>query len=262
VKVVLCGEGGDELFAGYNRHRNARNVRRWRPLLRALAPIAPLLHRHGARAVEYARLPDGYQQFFAGTQLSTAALRRRLYTPRFRAEQEERHGLAAQEREYAPLFDPTAKDPLDQFLLADLTISLPSAMLPRLDRASMAHSLEARVPFLSHLMVDWSLSLPLDMKLHGGIGKYVLRRAVADWLPPSVMQRRKQGFQMPLDAWFRGGLGDFALSAWTDSGAALAGFLEPDAVARLLAEHRSGRADHGRMLYAIAMFSCWWAERK
>ncbi len=262
VKVVLCGEGGDELFAGYNRHRNARNVRRWRPLLRALAPIAPLLHRHGARVAEYARLPDGYQQFFAGTQLSTAALRRRLYTPRFFAEQEERHSPAAQEREYAPLFDPAAKDPLEQFLLADLTISLPSAMLPRLDRASMAHSLEARVPFLSHLMVDWSLTLPLDMKLHGRTGKYVLRRAVADWLPPSVMRRRKQGFQMPLDAWFRGGLGDFALSAWTEGGAAQAGYLKPDAVARLLAEHRTGRADHGRMLYAIAMFSCWWAERR
>ncbi|HEX5182135.1 MAG TPA: asparagine synthase (glutamine-hydrolyzing) [Allosphingosinicella sp.] len=262
VKVVLCGEGGDELFAGYNRHRNARDVRRWRPLLRALAPVAPLLHRHGARAAEYAALPDGYQQFFAGTQLGTAALRRRLYTPRFLAEQEPPNGLAAQEREYAPLFDPAAGNPLDQFLLADLTVSLPSAMLPRLDRASMAHSLEARVPFLSHLMVDWSLTLPTAMKLHGRTGKYVLRRAVADWLPPSVMHRPKQGFQMPLDAWFRGGLGDFALAAWNDSGAAQAGYLEPDSVTRLLAEHRSGRADHGRMLYAIAMFSCWWTERK
>jgi asparagine synthase (glutamine-hydrolysing) len=262
VKVVLCGEGGDELFAGYHRHRNARNVRRWRPLLRALGPVAGLVHPHGARAAEYARLPDGYQQFFAGTQLSTAALRRRLYTPRFFAEQEAPHDLAAQEREYAPLFDPAAKGPLDRFLLADLTVSLPSAMLPRLDRASMAHSLEARVPFLSHLMVDWSLSLPLDMKLHGSIGKYVLRRAVADWLPPSVIQRRKQGFQMPLADWFKGGLGGFTETMWNDSGAAQAGYLDPDAVTRLLAEHRTGRADHGKMLYAIAMFSCWWAERR
>jgi asparagine synthase (glutamine-hydrolysing) len=262
VKVVLCGEGGDELFAGYNRHRNARNVRRWRPLLRALGPVAGLLHPHGRRAAEYARLPDGYQQFFAGTQLSTAALRRRLYTPHFLRAEELPHDLAAQEREYAPLFDPAAKDPLDQFLLADLTVSLPSAMLPRLDRASMAHSLEARVPFLSHVMVDWSLTLPLDMKLHGNTGKYVLRRAVADWLPPSVMRRPKQGFQMPLGDWFKGGLGDFTESAWNDSGAAQAGYLEPQAVARLLAEHRGGRADHGKMLYAIAMFSCWWADRK
>jgi asparagine synthase (glutamine-hydrolysing) len=261
VKVVLCGEGGDELFAGYNRHRNARNLRRWRPLLRALAPVAGLLHRHGRRAAEYARLPDGYQQFFAGTQLSSAALRRHLYTPSFLREQEERHGVAEQEREYSRLFDPAVRDPLEQFLLADLTVSLPSAMLPRLDRASMAHSLEARVPFLSHVMVDWSLTLPLDMKLHGGTGKYVLRRAVADWLPASVMRRPKQGFQMPLGTWFRGGLGAFAETIWNDSGAARAGYLEPDAVARLLAEHRRGRADHGRMLYAIAMFSCWWAER-
>jgi asparagine synthase (glutamine-hydrolysing) len=262
VKVVLCGEGGDELFAGYNRHRNAKRIARWRPLVRALGPIAPFLHPHGRRALEYAQLPDGYQQFFAGTQLSSAALRRALYTHSFLAEQEEPHNLAAQEREYAPLFDPAAKDPLDQFLLADLSVSLPSAMLPRLDRASMAHSLEARVPFLSHLMVDWSLTLPLAMKLHGSTGKYVLRRAVAPWLPDSVMKRPKQGFQMPLAAWFKGGLGSFTESIWNDSGAARAGYLEPGAVARLLAEHRGGRADHGRMLYAIAMFSCWWAESR
>ena len=67
---------------------------------------------------------------------------------------------------------------------------------------------------------------------------------------------------MPLADWFKGGLGEFTEGAWNDSGAAQAGYLEPDAVARLLADHRTGRADHGRILYAIAMFSCWWAERK
>jgi asparagine synthase (glutamine-hydrolysing) len=126
----------------------------------------------------------------------------------------------------------------------------------------MAHSLEARVPFLSHVMVDWSLTLPIDMKLRGATGKYVLRKAVAPWLPESVMKRPKQGFQMPLAAWFKSGLGEFARTAWNDSGAARAGYLEPGAVETLLAEHRAGRADHGRMLYAIAMFGCWWAQRR
>jgi asparagine synthase (glutamine-hydrolysing) len=276
VKVVLCGEGGDELFAGYKRHRNARMVQRWRPLLRALGPAAFLAERlpatgapgldalrlHARRAAEYAGLPDGYQQFFAGTQLSAAAVRRRLLTPDFRRRQEEPNGFAAQEREYFGEGPFEAKDPLEQFLLADLTIGLPSAMLPRLDRASMAHSLEARVPFLSHVMVDWSLTLPIDMKLRGATGKYVLRKAVAPWLPESVMKRPKQGFQMPLAAWFKSGLGEFARTAWNDSGAARAGYLEPGAVETLLAEHRAGRADHGRMLYAIAMFGCWWAQRR
>jgi asparagine synthase (glutamine-hydrolysing) len=275
VKVVLCGEGGDELFAGYNRHRNARNLQRWRPLLRALGPAARLaeqlpatgwrglddLRLHARRAAEYAAIPDGWQQFFAGTQLGAASIRRRLYTADFRRDQEGPNDLAAQEREYFADAPPEAKDPIEQFLLADLTVSLPSAMLPRLDRASMAHSLEARVPFLSHVMVDWSLTLPLDMKLRGGTGKYALRKAVALWLPESVMKRRKQGFQMPLAAWFRNGLGDFTRTAWNDSGAAQAGYLDAKAVDILLAEHRSGRADHGRMLYAIAMFSCWWTQR-
>ena len=207
---MLCGEGGDELFAGYNRHRNARNVRRWRPLLRALGPVAGLapsarrprrricaaarrlsaiLRRHPAQHRRAAPPP-------LHAAFPRASRRRRTASPR-RSANMRRSSIRRRRTRSSSSCSPTS------------TISLPSAMLPRLDRASMAHSLEARVPFLSHVMVDWSLTLPLDMKLHGSTGKYVLRRAVADWLPPSVMRRRKQGFQMPLADWFKGGLGDF-----------------------------------------------------
>jgi asparagine synthase (glutamine-hydrolysing) len=139
---------------------------------------------------------------------------------------------------------------------------MPASLLQRLDRASMAHSLEARVPFLSHRFVDWALTIPTELKLRGRVGKYVLRQAVKPWLPAETPGGRKLGFQMPLADWFVGGFSDFAWEAWNSSGAADAGFLNPHQVARLFAEHRSGRANHGRLLYALAMFGCWWNDQR
>jgi asparagine synthase (glutamine-hydrolysing) len=147
-------------------------------------------------------------------------------------------------------------------MLGDLTVHMPASLLQRLDRASMAHSLEARVPFLSHKFVDWALTIPPALKLRNGVGKYVLREAVKPWLPTAVPQGRKLGFQMPLADWFTGGFSDFAQEAWKSSGAAEAGFLDPEAVDRIFDEHRRGQANYGRLLYAIAMFSCWWTDQR
>jgi len=215
--------------------------------------------QHTQRFAEFIRLPDGYQQFFAATQISRHGLRERIYTGDFRARQEQGKPYQLLEQEYFAGSDP-ARTALDQFLFADLTLNMPSAMLTRLDRASMAHSVEARVPFLSHKLVDWALAMPLDRKLRGNVGKAVLRDAIAPWLPPSTLKRSKQGFQMPLATWFRGEFGAFAEEAWNDSGVAQAGYLDPAIVRQLFYEHRRGEADHSRMLYAIAVFSLWWAE--
>jgi asparagine synthase (glutamine-hydrolysing) len=139
---------------------------------------------------------------------------------------------------------------------------MPASMCQRLDRASMAHSLEARVPFLSHRFVDFALTVPTGIKLHGNTGKYVLRKAVEPWLPKGHLDQRKIGFQLPLADWFMGGFNDFAREAWASSGVADLGILDKAGVDRLFDEHRSGAADHGRMLYAIAMFSCWWKQQQ
>ena len=179
VKVVLCGEGGDELFAGYKRHRNARGVERLRPLIgdgtRVAGMIgalpltrskrANLLRQHARRFGEFAGLSDGYQQFFAATEISSGALRRQLFTPDFWNQHEGEQSYARLEQEYFPPGDAPRQSALNQFLFADLTLNMPSAMLPRLDRASMAHSLEARVPFLSHKLVDWAMTVPEYLKL-------------------------------------------------------------------------------------------------
>ena len=276
VKVVLCGEGGDELFAGYKRHRNARGVERLRPLIggggglsRAIGALpvtgskrVNVLRQHARRFGEFAGLADGYQQFFAATEISSQALRHQLFTSDFWNQHEGELSYARLEQEYFPTGDAPRSSALNQFLFADLTLNMPSAMLPRLDRASMAHSLEARVPFLSHKLVDWAMMVPEDLKLHGRTGKYILRHAIKPWLPPDIIKRPKQGFQIPMADWLRGGFGKFARDIWHDSGVADQGYLDPAAVERLFGEHQSGAADHSRMLYAITAFSIWTRQER
>ncbi|WP_324749250.1 asparagine synthase (glutamine-hydrolyzing) [Sphingomonas sp. LY54] len=274
VKVALCGEGGDEVFAGYKRQRNALAAARWAPWLRAIGPVANVIEslpesrwhkwnylRQNARRFRHAaQLRNSFQRFFAGTQISSRAVRARLYEPAFFARQEGPAPLAALEREYFDPADAAGLDALQEFMLADLTVHMPSSLLHRLDRASMAHSLEARVPFLSHDFVDWTMTVPTDMKLRGRTGKYVLRKAVEPWLPPGALMKRKLGFQLPFADWFRSDFSDFAQEAWEESGAAESGYLQRRVVDELFAEHRFGFANHARLLYAIAMFSCWWQQ--
>lgn len=271
VKVVLCGEGGDELFAGYKRHRNARTVERMRPLIGDGGPLATMiealplsrsrrlnvLRQHARRISEFARLPDGYQQFFAATEISSREIRQRIYSRDFWNQQESEESYAQLEQEYFPDSEAPKESFLNQFLFADLTLNMPSAMLPRLDRASMAHSLEARVPFLSHKLVDWALTVPEELKLRGRTGKYLLRKAVEPWLPPDIARRPKQGFQIPMAEWLRGSFGKFAREMWHDSVAANAGYLDNGAVEELFREHQAGAADHSRMLYAVTAFGLW-----
>jgi asparagine synthase (glutamine-hydrolysing) len=270
VKVVLCGEGSDEIFAGYKRQRTALNAAKAAPWLRGgLGDVLDHLPRTGWSKWNYqlqnarrfrdsARLGSNYQRFFAATQISTPGLRDRLYEETFGS-----NGAEDYERLEAEYFGwESARDmqPLDQLMLADLTFHMPASLLNRLDRGSMAHSLEARVPFLSREFVDWSLTMPCAMKLRGKVGKYALREAVKPWLPPGALGNRKRGFQIPFAEWFKSDFAAFARGAWNDSGARRSGYLRPAVVDQLFAEHEAGRVNHGRALYAIAMFSCWWQQ--
>jgi asparagine synthase (glutamine-hydrolysing) len=106
-------------------------------------------------------------------------------------------------------------------------------------------------------MVEWALSVPTELKLRGRTGKFIVREAIRPWLPAEILTRPKQGFQIPMAEWLRGGFGDFARSTWNDSGAANLGYVRPQAAERLFAEHRSGEADHSRMLYALTVFGLW-----
>jgi asparagine synthase (glutamine-hydrolysing) len=272
VKVVLCGEGGDELFLGYNRQRWARRMARWQRLGRLLGgtidrlPELPsrkwnYMRQLGARFRDGAGLADGYERFFAAVSISTPEVRSRIYNRAFFDRERERDSIEHRALDYFPTEDRPPLSDLEQFMMGDLTVHMPASMCQRLDRASMAHSLEARVPFLSHRFVEFALTVPTELKLRGNTGKYVLRKAVEPWLPPGALEQRKIGLQLPLADWFMGGFNDFAREIWSSSGASELGLLDSKGVEQLFDEHRRGTADHGRMLYAIAMFSCWWEQQ-
>ena len=274
VKVVLCGEGSDEIFGGYKRQRTAALAAHFGPFFKSLGPLSGLIDKlplSGSPKWNYLRqnirrfrdsalLDNSFQRFFAATQISTPEVRQRLYEPAFRARFERPDGFKLLEQEYFDSEEARGLDPIEQFMLADLTVHMPGSLLNRLDRGSMAHSLEARVPFLSHDFVDWSLTMPMRMKWHGRTGKYALRKAVEPWIPANVLDRRKRGFQIPFAEWFKGDFSRFARGAWNDSGASQSGYLRPEGVEQLFREHDASLANHGRTLYAIAMFSCWWQQ--
>ena len=274
VEVVLCGEGGDELFRGYNRQRWARRMHRAAPFVRSLGGLQFIdgipqfpqrklnyLREYLQRFRDGAMLHNGFERFFAAVTITNPTVRASIYDRGFWSRNEVPNGLSALAEEYFPDAGNTLTH-LEQFELGDLTVHMPASLLQRLDRASMAHSLEARVPFLSHSFVDWALTVPANLKFRNGVGKYVLRRAVQPWLPKGALNRPKLGFQMPLADWFVGGFNDFARDTWNSSGAADAGYLDRNGVEQLFEDHRAGRANHGRILYAIAMFSCWWKEQR
>ena len=272
VKVVLCGEGGDELFLGYNRQRWAKRMAKWGALAGPAGAIERLpeipvrkwnyVRQLAGRFREGALLDDGYERFFSAVSISTPELRSRIYRPDFFRREAQRSSVAARAEAYFPHDERQPLSDIEEFMMGDLTVHMPASMCQRLDRASMAHSLEARVPFLSHRFVDFALTVPTDLKLKGNTGKYVLRQAVKPWLPKGQLDQKKIGFQLPLADWFMGGFNDFAREAWSSSGVADLGILDKAGVDRLFDEHRSGAADHGRMLYAIAMFSCWWKDQR
>ena len=271
VKVALSGDGGDELFFGYKRHATEDRVGRLpavvRHAARAVHAIPTLPSRRANEAVQRwtktaasAGLPSGIARFFAKTQITAAPLRDRVFQPDFLARAGGGRGeigrLAA---EYFPDARGLSRSTLEQFALADLQLNLPGAMLTKVDRASMAHSLEVRVPMVGQPIVDLALSMPQSMKLAGKTGKHVVREAVGPWLPPGIFDRRKQGFQMPLSAWFAGDFGAYAEGLWRSGRARADGFWQVAEVDRLFADHRAGKRDHSRFLYALAVY-CLWRE--
>jgi len=239
VKVALVGDGGDEVFGGYERYRAF-----------ALAGRVPSGVARAALALDWGRREPRSTLFRARRLLDVAAqpardryarlveifpleLRRRLWTDAARA-----HAAA------------TLLPDDDDLRVVDIESYLPGDLLPKSDLASMAVSLELRSPFLDHRVVELGLALPREL----AFGKTALKQAFADVLPPGVAERRKTGFGVPLDRWFRGELEEAAheLLLGTDRGLFRRAELE-----RLLREHGAGTADHGHRLWCLCMLELW-----
>jgi asparagine synthase (glutamine-hydrolysing) len=258
VKVSLSGDGADEIFAGYRRHRLFAAEERMRGLL-----PGPLGRAAGALGNVYPKL-DWAPQFLRakttlqalgqgsgeayanGVGVTPPAIRRRILTAPL-------HGHVAEERYVRAMAEAPARDALSRAQYADLKIWLPGDILTKVDRASMAVSLEAREPLLDHRLVEFAARLPRKMLLRGGEGKWLMKRALASRLPDEILHRRKMGFVTPVSAWFRGPLAREAAAIAHGSALAETGWFDAEAIVRLTDAHRSGRSDHGRLLWQLLM---------
>ena len=173
----------------------------------------------------------------------------------------ERTALLGDEAPPAPMVFPGAldggADPLRQMLLADTGPWLADNLLERGDRMTMAASVELRPPFLDHRLVELAFRLPADTKVRGGTGKWILRRVAADLLPPEVLARPKEGFRVPLDEWFRGGLRELACDQLLSPGSFVTSVFDRSVVERLLERHQRGEQDEEIRIWTLLALEVW-----
>jgi asparagine synthase (glutamine-hydrolysing) len=270
VKVVLGGDGGDELFAGFDRYRGLAYADLYArvPALLRLRLFEPLLNR----------LPDTFsyknrtQQLLwlhSLARLSDSAGRYAEATTFFRFNHQAKEALLGRDvwRQVAHLdsaavitraFEQApADDAVDRMLYTDYVTRLPEHSLMLTDRMSMAHGLEMRSPFLDHELVMLLASVDSRMKVRGRELKFILRRLARDFLPPAIVKRPKQGFMLPVAYWFRDKLHGPIRAFLLDAHLVRSGFFRRERVSGLLDEHRDGRADHHVRLWMLLNLELW-----
>jgi asparagine synthase (glutamine-hydrolysing) len=267
VKVVLSGEGGDEVLAGYETYRARRVAALYGRLPRLVgARLLPGLVRRLPVSHERVSFDFKAKRFVTGAYLPPAAghlwwktvlsedVKASLYA----------NGTAAHVdptvRLFESLWAEADGDELDRLQYIDTALYLPADLLAKVDRMSMAHSLEARVPFLDRAVVELGRRIPSRLRMRGLTTKYLLRRAMAGRLPPAVLGGKKLGFHVPMSAWLAGSLKEFATDVLAPDRLRRQGLLDPAAVGRLLREHIERRADWSHALWALLVLVVWHDE--
>jgi asparagine synthase (glutamine-hydrolysing) len=264
VTVALSGDGGDENLAGYRRYRwhsYEEQVRNWipgsvrRPLFGWLGQVypkidwAPKIFR--AKSTFQAIARDSLEGYFHGVSVMPDGLRSQVYSARMKSELQGYHALEVLRGHAAHA--PT-QHPLSLVQYLDMKTYLPGDILTKVDRASMAHALEVRVPLLDHHLVEWISSLPPDMKLRGREGKYIFKKAMEPYLPDNILYRPKMGFSMPLTQWFRGPLREKLREAVLNPVMADSGYFNMDYLQTLIEQHQAGLRDHSASLWSLLMY--------
>ena len=264
VTVALSGDAGDETFAGYRRYRWHMHEERIRsvvpqavrgPLFGTLGAIypkvdwAPKIFR--AKSTLQSLALDSIGAYFNTVSVVPDYLRSRLLSPELRRELQGYtavqvlRGFADRARDF---------DALSLVQYVDFKTYLCGDILTKVDRASMAHSLEVRVPMLDHRFLEWAVTLPPGLKLNGQSGKYILKKALEPHVPEDVLYRPKMGFAVPLASWFRGPLRNRVRELIDGGELAATGYFDPAMVRRLVEEHQSGAREHSAAIWALLMF--------
>ena len=266
VTVVLSGDGGDELFAGYQTHYAYRVARLYRLLPRLLRDrvIAPLVKRLPT-STDRISFDFMAKRFVTGAHLP---FERGHYWWKVILNEDEKRGLYAADlfhqvqrdsyEVFAPYFDAVrGAHPLNQLLYVDTHTFLLDDGLVKVDRMSMAHSLEVRVPLLDHELVEYLAQVPPTLKSSGLNTKSLLRDVVRPLLPPTIVKGKKKGFTPPLPVWLKNDLRDFVQDTLSPARIRDMGLLRPEAVSQILDDHFAGRRDNNRPIWTILCFVLW-----
>jgi asparagine synthase (glutamine-hydrolysing) len=264
VTVIVNGDGGDELLGGYPRYDA---VLCDRLLARAFSmatqdSIASVIGRFPARGAMLAKIKDRVQRLFqpfSHTYLGRICFfgpeeKEELYTEGFHDKVKDDDSLALLNEWFEQI---QASDLLDRMAGVDTMSYLPDDLLVKVDRATMAHGLEARSPLLDHHLVEFCASLPVDFKIRGGVTKYLLKAVMKDTLPSSILQRPKMGFGVPIDQWFRGECREIVEDTLLSSRCLQRGYFEPAKIRRMVHEQQQGRTSYGSRVYALLMLELW-----
>ncbi len=264
VTVALSGDGGDEIFAGYRRYRwNALEERVKSYFPDAIrGPLFGALGRHYPkldRAPKFLRGKSTFQAiardsaggYFHGVSVLYDDIRRALYSDRFKRDLQGYHAgeVLAGHMRAAP-----TDDHLSSIQYADIKTYLAGDILTKVDRASMAHSLEVRVPLLDHKLVEWAGGVPAGLKLKGREGKYILKKSLESKLSNNILYRDKMGFAVPLSSWFRGPLKGRVRDALGGPILADTGLFDTGYLTTLVDQHQSGEREHAAVLWSLLMF--------
>ena len=275
VTVSLSGDAGDELFGGYNRY--VLGQRLWGTLSRLPIGLRQVLAQmiSGVSPHMWNRLlgpmqgllPSGFAQANIGDKLHKGAAVMAAQTPAELYRLLVSHWLHPSElvigatEPLTVLTDPVQQPQTDHFvhqmMALDLLTYLPDDILTKVDRAAMGVSLESRVPFLDHRVVEFAWRLPLDYKLRNGIGKWPLRQVLYKYVPKELIERPKMGFGIPIDSWLRGPLRDWAEELLGESRLRQEGYFNPAQIRQKWAEHLSGKRNWQYHLWDVLMFQAW-----
>ena len=266
LKVVLGGDGGDEMFAGYptlQAHRLIEYYERWVPF-RLRASVVPRLIGALPVSKDNISLDFKARRFISGRGVPMASRHHRwlgsftpdekqqLFVPELRQEEMDTYEVA-----YSHQRRCDAHETMNQLLYLDTKLYLEGDILTKVDRASMANSLEVRVPLLNHRLAEYVAEVPHQLKLHGLQTKFLLKKAMADTLPKEIVRRPKKGFNAPVGYWINGSLKELVRDQLSSEKITREGFFDAAYVQKLVKEHADGERDHRKLIWTLLVFELW-----